>query len=178
MRRAYRARQRADWLLVSGMVPEHALANHWLEAAARPSVRAALDAIHQLIADQIESRGPACWASGRCCNFEAFGHRLYTTGLETAACVLALPSQGRSVTMPAIDDAVARGGCPFQDSNLCSIQTIKPAACRIFFCDRAAEQWQIDLTERVMQQIRGLHDREKIEYRYAEWRGLLRAFVA
>jgi hypothetical protein len=29
-----------------------------------------------------------------------------------------------------------------------------------------------------MQQIRALHDREQIEYRYAEWRALLRGFAA
>ncbi|HEX8877407.1 MAG TPA: hypothetical protein VF777_11700 [Phycisphaerales bacterium] len=156
---------------------EQQLATHWLDAAARPSVRAALDAIHQLIADQIESRGPACWSSGRCCNFEAFGHRLYTTGLETAACVLALPTYQRTLTTPDLDSAVARGGCPFQSANLCSVQSIKPAACRIFFCDRSAEDWQSELTERVMQQIRSLHDREQIEYRYGEWRTLLRSFI-
>jgi Fe-S-cluster containining protein len=159
------------------MDPEPTLATHWLEAAARPSVRAALDAIHQLIADQIESRGPACWASGRCCNFEAFGHRLYTTGLETAACFLALPTHHRTLTTPDLDSAISRGGCPFQSANLCSVQPIKPAACRIFFCDRSAEPWQTELTERVMQQIRVLHDREQIEYRYAEWRSLLRSFI-
>ncbi|MBY0112792.1 MAG: hypothetical protein K2Y21_08225 [Phycisphaerales bacterium] len=158
------------------------LVSHWLEAAARPSVAGTLAAIHQLIADQIEARGPACWASGRCCNFEAFGHRLYTTGLEAAACVAGLPATRdasvRALSISDVEAAVARGGCPFQSANLCSIQTLKPAACRIFFCDRSAEVWQTELTERVMRMIRDLHDREQIEYRYAEWRTLLREFAA
>ena len=36
------------------------------------------------VAQQITRRAPTCWTSGKCCNFQAYGHRLYVTGLEVA----------------------------------------------------------------------------------------------
>ncbi|MBX3381281.1 MAG: hypothetical protein KF805_14395 [Phycisphaeraceae bacterium] len=146
----------------------------WLAAARSPSVAASLEAVYAMIADQIEARGPACWASGRCCNFEKAGHRLYTTGLEAAYCVARLEVP---LTMEALDAAAARGGCAFQVANICGVHAIKPSGCRVYFCDRSAQQWQHELTERAVEQIRLIHDREGIEYRYAEWGSVLRLFV-
>ena len=49
------------------------LPSHWLPPPGDPRSRSA-EAIYELIAEQIEARGfPACWASGRCCNFEKPG---------------------------------------------------------------------------------------------------------
>jgi Fe-S-cluster containining protein len=149
------------------------LARSWLAAAA-PAHPAALelDAIFTDTARAITERAPACWASGRCCNFDAFGHRLYVTGLETAYTLLRLPP-ARAITPADVVDARARGGCPFQAANLCGIHTIKPLACRLFFCDRTAQTWQQDLHELMIRRLRDLHDRHAVEYRYAEWRDLL-----
>lgn len=187
----------------------------WLSCARRPEVAAAIDAVYVMIADQVAARGPACWASGRCCNFAKAGHRLYTTGLEAAYCVARLdgptnPTRERGVALPlsergathergatqqaakevgserrptpsltpaALAAAVERGDCPFLVSQLCGVHTLKPAACRIYFCDQAATKWQNDLAERVHAQIRGLHDRHAIPYRYGEWRELLGFFL-
>lgn len=153
---------------------QSALARAWLDAIARPDISAALESIYALIADQIEARGPACWASGRCCNFESHGHRLYTTGLEAAYLVARLP---QPLTHGAIDQARQRGGCPFQIDNLCGAHAIKPSGCRIYFCDHSAQAWQHDLSERAMGLIRSLHEREGLPYRYAEWRTLLSFFA-
>lgn len=150
------------------------LPTHWIDASKRPEIAAELEAVYAMIADQIEARGPACWASGRCCNFEKTGHRLYTTGLEAAYCVSRVQS---GLTVARIESALAGGGCPFQDANLCGVHGIKPSGCRVYFCDRSAEEWQNDLSERALRQIRAIHDRGKVEYRYSEWRSLLRLFV-
>lgn len=40
----------------------------------------------------IAARGPTCWTSGKCCNFNAYGHRLYVTGLEITWLLLQLRS--------------------------------------------------------------------------------------
>ncbi len=146
----------------------------WLDAIARPRVADALEAVYALIADQITARGPSCWASGRCCNFAASDHRLYTTGLEAAYCVQRLP---KALAATDIDQAESAGGCPFQTANICGVHLIKPSACRTYFCDRSAQAWQHDLTEAAIRQIRALHDREAIQYQYAEWRTLLREFT-
>ena len=151
-----------------------ALAAQWLHAIAREEIAGALESIYARASSEIASRGPACWASGRCCNFERTGHRLYVTGLEAA---YALARASRSVTLADIDAARARGGCPFQEQNLCGIHTIKPVGCRVYFCDRSAQSWQRDLCERLVADIRELHDAHQVEYRYGEWRAMLSMFA-
>ena len=135
----------------------------WLEAIRRPSLLNALESVYALIADQIEARGPACWASGRCCNFR-----------EAAYCVSRLESP---LTSQAIEEAAAKGGCAFQLSNICGVHAIKPSGCRVYFCDRSAQAWQNELTERAIEQIKRIHDDEGVEYRYAEWNAMLRMFL-
>ncbi|MCB9840940.1 MAG: hypothetical protein H6809_04735 [Phycisphaeraceae bacterium] len=171
----------------------------WIDAAGDPGVADALGAVFRNTALAIEARGPACWASGRCCNFEAAGHRLYTTGLEAAFTVvrlgddaaiagngdqergagLELPQIGRpSLTPASIAAARERGGCPFQRRNLCTVHDIKPVACRVYFCDRSAQDWQKDLSEQLHERVRVIHEEFGVPYEYAEWRGLLERLVA
>ena len=152
-----------------------ALAPAWLAAAADPAVDAELLAVHALIRDQIEARGPACWASGRCCRFGAAGHRLYVTGLEAAHLVLRL---GHAPTLAEVETARRRDDCPYLIANACSVHAFKPTGCRIYFCDASAQDWQHDLCERVLAMLRSLHERRGVEYRYVEWRAMLEAFAA
>lgn len=155
------------------------LADAWLRQACEPAIAAALEGIYASVAREITERGPACWASGRCCNFEKAGHRLYTTGLEAAYTVARLGQlpKPRGLTVPDVEHARASGGCPFQEANLCGVHTIRPLGCRVYFCDRSAQEWQHDLTERGMAHMRELHERHGIVYAYAEWRTLLEALA-
>lgn len=170
------------------------LAAAWRSAAREPAVVAQLERLFGEVAGEVAARGPACWASGRCCQFEQFGHRLYVTGLEAAYAVTHLPTADvpapkgtlpilasapppPTLTAASLADARARGGCPFQRANLCGVHEIKPLACRVYFCDRSAQDWQQDLMERLMTQLRALHDREGIPYRYLEWRSALEMLV-
>ncbi len=153
----------------------------WLRAARDAEVAGALEDIYAAVAAEIDRRAPACWASGRCCNFDWAGHRLYVTGLEAAYTVARLdrqPTAGAGLSAATLEDALARGGCPFQAANLCGVHAIKPLACRVYFCDRAAQDWQRDLSERMHERVRALHVRFALEYRYAEWRSLLAEFIA
>lgn len=124
-----------------------------------------------MIADQIEARAPACWASGRCCNFKNTGHLLYVTGLE-AACTLTRLAP-RALIRAELERAMRDGDCPFLTGHTCGIHTIKPLGCRVYFCDTSAQDWQQELSERGMELIRSVHTRHNVPYRYAEWRGLL-----
>jgi len=184
------------------------LARAWLRAVNEPSIVDALEGVYAHIARETALRGPACWASGRCCNFDAAGHRLYVTGLETAYAVARLsllpfpplsplptsqasppsaspssavspppPPRRPAFSLPLLNEARARGGCPFQLDNLCGIHAVKPLGCRVYFCDRTAQQWQQDLTEAALAEIRAIHDRSEIPYRYGEWRDLLAWFA-
>jgi Fe-S-cluster containining protein len=155
---------------------DRSLAESWLTAASAPSIASGLESVYLEVASAIAARAPVCWSSGRCCNFEATGHRLYVTGLEAAYTLTRLPAEIR-ISTQSVAEARARGGCPFQSANLCTVHAIKPLGCRIYFCDRSAELWQQELSERMLQQIRELHDRHRLDYRYAEWRSLLESIV-
>ncbi len=156
------------------------LARSWLEAVAREDVRGDLERVYAAAAAEIAARGPACWASGRCCNFEKTGHLLYVTGLEAAYTVRMRGDEGKQEqpgSRPGIHSlhVLGTGGaCPFQEGHLCGVHEIKPLGCRVYFCDRSAQGWQQELSERLLGEIRAIHERHGIEYRYGEWRGMLR----
>lgn len=148
----------------------------WLRAVEDPEVRGQLESVYARIGEAIAERGPVCWASGRCCQFEKTGHRLYVTGLEAAYCVRGLHRGDAQVdvpTMAMIDEATRAGGCPLQVGNLCGAHGVKPLGCRVYFCDRSAQAWQQDLSERELALVRAIHDAAGLEYRYGEWRGML-----
>lgn len=148
-----------------------ALAHSWLAAIARPEVARSLEHIYTSVAQEITARAPACWASGRCCNFAKAGHRLYVTGLEAAYALHHHTPPRSTLSLPQLTSPLPI--CPFLDGTLCGIHTIKPLACRTYFCDTTARDWQEALTERALADIRALHDHAAVEYRYAEWGAML-----
>ena len=99
--------------------------------------------------------------------------------LEGAYALRGAPAAGaRDIALIQLRAAGALERCPFLDGNACGIHTIKPLACRTYFCDGATREWQQELTERGLREVRALHDGFGLEYRYAEWGwviGLLRA---
>jgi Fe-S-cluster containining protein len=170
--------------------PELVHARAWLLASrADGHASRALEAIYNDTSNEIQQRGPACWASGRCCNFTKTGHLLYVTGLEAAYCVARAPRPGpgsgsgpgpspHALSLPQIQLARTRGDCPFLDGNLCNAHTIKPLGCRVYFCDRSAQLWQQDLSERMLARVRSIHEAHALEYRYGEWRSMLELVTA
>lgn len=151
------------------------LVTAWRTAARDERVAAALEGVYAETAAAISRRNPACWASGRCCNFAKSGHLLYVTGLEAAYAVDRLPE---TLLECDIEAAEARGDCPFLDGHLCGIHAIKPLACRTYFCDRSATAWHRELSEAMHGRIREIHARLGVPYRYQEWRSLLRMFAS
>jgi Fe-S-cluster containining protein len=137
----------------------------WRAAVLHPDIVAALEQTRSELAGRIHTRGPVCEMSGRCCNFDAYGHRLYVTGLEIAwlLSTAAAPSLWQSRLTPT-------AACPFQVERRCSIHTIRPLACRSFFCQLGTEDWQQQLHEEFLGSLRRLHDRFALPYRYMEWR--------
>jgi Fe-S-cluster containining protein len=163
-------------------VDSASLVSGWVRALGDERVVHALEAVHLVIADQVALGRPRCDSSGRCCNFRSWGHRLYTTGLEAAYVLSRLGETGwgvggRHLTGGDVDRAVARGDCPFLVDTSCGVHGVKPGACRIYFCDPGAEAWMGDLSEATVRMIRRVHEAHAIEYRYGEWRELLRLFA-
>ena len=67
----------------------------WREAAALPEVRGAIRSLYEELDAAVAARGPTCWVSGECCKFDAYGHRLYVTGLEIAVFLQRTPQPPR-----------------------------------------------------------------------------------
>jgi Fe-S-cluster containining protein len=132
-------------------------------AAGRAEVRDAIAALYADVQREIDRRKPVCKTSGRCCNFDQFGHRLYVTTMELATFVWNQPA-------PAPSDPST---CPFQLAGLCSVHAIRPFGCRVFFCDATAQQWQNEQYEQFHARLRQLHDQLDVPYRYVEWRAAL-----
>ena len=72
----------------------------------------------------------------------------------------------------------ADGTCPFQVNGLCGIRDIRPMGCRVFFCQQGTEDWQREVYERYLGEVRKLHDEHNVPYRYLEWRAALTSAAA
>lgn len=159
------------------MTRDRDLCESWLAHARSSEVARAMAEIEAEIERQIDARRPVCTASGRCCNFERFGHRLYVTGLETAMTLDSIPTQ-RVINPGDLERAHKNGSCPFVVGGLCGVHPVRPIGCRVYFCDTSAQLWVNELAERAVDLVKRVHERFAIEYRYAEWRSMLGMFQA
>jgi len=147
------------------------------------------EAVAEILAQadaEIAAKRPVCRASGRCCKFETYGHRLYVTAAELAHFAgtyqpsesIETPesktSNPRALALEQFFAQPAPEGCPYQIDNLCTAREARPLGCRVYFCDENAQSWQNDLYEKYHAQLRALHDRFSLPYRYLEWRTALR----
>ena len=159
--------------------PEPAAWNRWLAAVTTPQVDQAIAALYARVDQQVAGHTPRCDQSGRCCRFESFGHRLYVTGLEIArffhhAGQPPIAAPGR---LPILRDTLP-DACPYQVDGLCSVHTVRPHGCRIFFCEPGSESWQQGLYEHLHDEIRAMHRQWQLPYAYMEWRQGLRSLQA
>jgi hypothetical protein len=151
----------------------------WLERVRQPDVQRALGTILQTIDKAVAERGPVCWSSGRCCRFDWFGHKLYTTGLEAARAWIMMrnaPTPVRERSLSVLQTAPA--DCRFHVDNRCTARDARPAGCRVFFCENGTEAWQQDVYETAMTCLKTLHEQAGAPYRFAEWRMMLRLMDA
>lgn len=164
----------------------------WHDAVQRDAVDHAIRSLYADLDQAVRDRRPVCNASGRCCKFEAYGHRLYVTGLEIAWFLSGVPGPGSGVSGEIIEASndLARSNqslslqqlapnpspktlnpnCPYQINGLCSTHAIRPLGCRVFFCEEGTEAWQQDTTERFLDRLKQLHTEHDLPYAYMEWR--------
>ena len=142
-------------------------------ALRQPDACAAVRDAYARLQLEIDRRKPVCVASGKCCHFESYGHRLYVTTLELAAFKLDIQSTSPVVVAKGLP--VITEGCPLQVGKLCGVHAIRPFGCRIFFCDPAATAWQQEQYELFHQELKQLHERFGVSYFYVEWRAGLAA---
>jgi Fe-S-cluster containining protein len=128
------------------------------------------------VADLSVVRGPVArdssHANGSAC---AEAHPTGLPVLSTHNGSTAAAAGGSTALTAGGQMTTGKADCPFQLDRLCSVHTIRPFGCRVFFCDETATQWQHDQYERHHGQLRRLHEELAVPYFYVEWRRALRA---
>ena len=156
----------------------------WHEAAQHPEVAAFFESARVRVAEVVREKRPICLASGACCRFEAYGHRMYVSGLAAAFVVARIDAAraaraANPLRLYEVTDARARGDCPYLRAGLCGEHEERPLGCRIYFCDKGADgraaEWQSALYEELHAATTALHERIGAPYRYLEWREALAA---
>ncbi len=168
------------------------MVERWRELADHPAVAAFFAEARVRIAEVVRAQRPICLASGACCNFEKFGHRMYVSGLEAAFVVARIDAARRvraanPLRVLDVEAARGRGDCPYLVTNandpasraFCGEHEERPLGCRIFYCDRGADgrgsEWQSDLYEAMHREVIVLHETVGAPYLYLEWREALAA---
>ncbi|NNM87098.1 MAG: hypothetical protein HKL95_01105 [Phycisphaerae bacterium] len=149
----------------------------------------AMASLYRRVDVDIAGRQGVCIASGRCCRFEEYGHRLYVTQAELIYfyAVSLRPeldpaknnSEAHTAVLPRTagfplplynGDGEFAPGCPWQVQGMCSARSGRPLGCRIYFCDSGSRGWQGPVYEYWHQQITDMHVEFDIGYSYLEWR--------
>ncbi len=103
-----------------------------------------------------ESAG-RCRACGDCCDFDAFDHRLFITPPELEYLRASL---GDDNLMP-----MTSGRCPYNVDGKCGVYEYRFAGCRIFCCS-GDKDFQSELSERVLEELKSICEEFQIPYSY------------
>jgi Fe-S-cluster containining protein len=103
----------------------------------------------------------SCAACGKCCDFDAYDHRLYITVPELIYLAANVP-EGKLEVM-------ASGRCPYNHEGKCTIHELRFASCRIFYC-MGDSDFQSNLTERALAKLKAICEELDIPYRYMDLR--------
>ena len=106
---------------------------------------------------EVERQGWTCRTCGDCCRFTSFGHEVFCTQVE--ADYLLDAGVPKSPT--------AEGVCPFLRNNRCTRRARRMLPCRAFFCYPGVSAAVADLTEGFLQELKDLHRRWGLPWRYS-----------
>lgn len=124
------------------------------------AIRANLRDLYRELDEALAKLGPSCELSGRCCHFQDYGHTLFVTGPEARLLIADAPAPQREVD----------GGetCPWQDAkNRCTARDARPLGCRIFFCDPSYTEHASVISERFLDKLKRLVNRNGWSWNYA-----------
>jgi len=108
------------------------------------------------LTDGLVGGGDSC---GRCCDFEAFDHRLFVTPPELMYLAANL---GAENIKPMPDSR-----CPYHLICQCTVYKYRFAGCRIFSCKGDAD-FQSGLSESVLKKFKSICTEFNIPYRYTD----------
>ena len=120
----------------------------------------ALAALYAALDNELPRWEFTCSASGRCCDFDAYGHRLYVSSLEAEYFFRNSPRQ-RANEDPR--------HCPaWGPDRLCTAREGRMLGCRTYFCPPYPQGVPEDLHARYDARIKALHERFSIPYEYKD----------
>ena len=127
-------------------------------------IQAELRRIYDQVDRWIARAGPRCRQSGVCCDFPRSDLTLFATRLEVAHIL--------ETTRP--EPPEQKDWCPFYRQGQCTLRTLRPLGCRIYFCDATYQAGAMtDIAENAHRALIQLHDAWGIPYRYAPFLDLL-----
>lgn len=127
--------------------------------------------IYRWLDEQIRRSGDLagfCKACGKCCDFDAFDHRLFVTPPELMYLTAHLGRENIK--------AMPEGRCPYNQDGKCGIYEHRFAGCRIFCCSGDAD-FQSGLSETVLSRLKSLCVEFQIPYRYTDLATALNSLV-
>ncbi len=122
------------------------------------AARAELRALYADFDRETARVSPVCIASGRCCDFDAYGHTLFASRLEVDVLV-------EESGLAGFDPSSRL--CPFWKERRCTARAPRPLGCRAYFCDASKTDAMAELHERFLRRLKDLHDRHGIPWCYA-----------
>ncbi len=129
----------------------------------------AIEEFYHTIDRHIQAARPTCENCGQCCNFTAYGHRLYATTLEMLYFYHGLIELRANPDTPNGKN-ISADICPYQYRQGCIMRDYRPAGCRIFFCRDLPEAFQNDISEQALESLKNLHESFLAPYYYADLR--------
>jgi Fe-S-cluster containining protein len=118
--------------------------------------------------EQDRRRAGVCEACGRCCNFDNYDHRLFVTTPELM--YLAANLGGESIK------PMKTRRCPYNANGKCTVYRHRFVGCRVFCC-RGNADFQSELSESALRELRSICAEFKVDYRYSELASALNGFA-
>ena len=120
----------------------------------------ALEQLYQSLDQELPRWEFTCSASGNCCDFDAYGHRLYASTLEAEYFFRNTPGERANQD---------ERQCPaWGPDRLCRARDGRMLGCRTYFCPPYPRGVPEDLHARYDARIKALHDRFAIPYEYRD----------
>ncbi len=121
-----------------------------------------LERLYRALAEELPRYRFTCAASGKCCDFDAYGHRLYATTLEAEYFFRHGGSERQN------DD---ERHCPaWGKDRLCKARDGRMLGCRTYFCGPYPVIPPDDVYERYYARIKAIHEKHAIPFAYRDVR--------
>jgi Fe-S-cluster containining protein len=112
--------------------------------------------IYDWLDSEIAKLGRGCTACGNCCDFDAYGHRLYVTAPEMLFF--------ERFVGPSLQP-MQSGVCPYRVNGKCTVYPYRFSGCRIFDC-KTDPLAQNRLCEESIRRFKKICETHNLPYRY------------